>query len=642
MPSESRDLLITATETNSHHGAGILLQRLFPDSAEFVCLRTTSLYNGEEPFGAAHHELCSRHLTLAETEEHLRRILALYQVRRILCVPYYREEFIHAILAKRITGAPLCTFLMDDQNIYAPHVPDHWVGDLLAASDLRLGISPEMCAAYQHKFGLDLHLLPPVLEKAEPLVPCYWQPEPAEPLRAAMIGNIWTAPRFVELRDLLRSTGLHVDWYGNGPKATWLPGTPEEWEADNIRCMGFYPEEDLIASLASYPFILVPSGNLDDNDDNPSFSRLSLPSRLLFLHARTATPVLILGSSETAAGRFVTRQGTGVCVPANPEIFCHKLLRLLDPAFRKELQQNIRRIAPALVMSDGGKWLWETLVNGHPARVGFHGLFPVDDLEPVPGLQLIAPARPRPERHVPMPGDAFRDEHASSFGFVRTRHLPVLAAAGLDLPDPTELELTALNGAVARYILVGAQPAGGDVLFIGTVLPPFLLNLPPTLRLWRIADLAEWQRAGYAGDPGHVVDAKTNSVHLPLFPQFAAIISTSFCGELGPDRHSHEGLSLYLEACTLPGGINLHMFTAVLHPSYFWVGPAYAYLRQRFIGTADWPEQDELLSAGDCFFMSETAYAKHWLNVVGKSYADCGRPLSMALYWRKSHDQQAN
>src|SRR5262245_41692508 len=118
----AKDLLITATETNDHHGVGILLQRFFPDSRDFVCLRTTSLYHGNEPFGSSHHELCSRTLTLTETEQHLRRILDLYDIRRILCVPYYREEFVHAILAQKLTGAPLCTYLMDDQNVFASHV----------------------------------------------------------------------------------------------------------------------------------------------------------------------------------------------------------------------------------------------------------------------------------------------------------------------------------------------------------------------------------------------------------------------------------------------------------------------------------------------------------------------------------------
>ena len=636
MPLESRDLLITAVETNSHHGAGIMLQRLFPDSSEFVCLRTTSLYRGEEPFGAAHHELSSRFLTLDETEEHLRRILALYKIRRILCVPYYREDFIHAILAKRITGAPLCTFLMDDQNIFAAEVPDPWVDEQLAVSDLRLGISPEMCAAYQGKYQRAIHLLPPVLAQARPLVPCYWQPEPAGSLRAAMIGNVWTARRFDELRALLRATGLHLDWYGNGPKATWLPGTPEEWEADHIRCLGFLPEEDLVASLASYPFVLVPSGNLDAEDDNPAFSRLSLPSRLLFVHARTDTPVLVLGSTTTAAGRFVTYHQTGTCASPAPADFQAKIATLLNPAMRAEMQNHIRRLAPSLVLEHSGEWIWQSLAACRPAPALFHQLFPAGYVEAGSGLEAIRPPRPRSIRKFPEPGEKFQDAHAASFGFVHTRHLPVLAASGLDLPAPEDLELSQLNNAVAHYILTGALPAGGDILFLGPDIPVLFATLPPTHRLWRIADLAGWQRAGYAGDPSHLVDARSGAGHPLRFPQFAAIVSTAWCGQLGEDAHVHEGLSLYLEACTQPGGINLHLFTTILHPGYFWIGPAYRYLRQRFLGKMDWPDRDELLTTGGAFAMSEAAYDRHWKQVLSKPYSQVGRLLSAALFWRKA------
>jgi hypothetical protein len=631
---EARDLLITAAETNHHHGVGILLQRFFGDSSPFVCLRTTSLYGGDEPFGSAHHELCSKHLTLPETEDHLKRILQLYRVRRILCVPYYREEFVHAVMAKRLTSAPLCTYLMDDQNIYAPHVPDHWVGDLLNASDLCLGISPEMCAAYRRKFGQAVHLLPPLIEKETPLIPCYWSPEPDEPLRAAMIGNVWTARRFDQLRGLLRLSGLHLDWYGNGPKATWLLGTPEEWEADNIRCMGFLSEEDLVAVLASYPFVLIPSGSLDADDDNPAFSRLSLPSRLLFLHASTDTPVMILGSEETAAGRFVTRLQTGLCSRYDRQDLQGQIGRLLDPRLNRALRDNIRRWSGSFVLPEAGEWLWRSLQAGRPEPAAFHAAFPPDNQGEASWLDAIKPARPRPLRPTPKQSDAFRDEHAVSFGYLRTSHLPILAAAGLNLPAVEELELSLFQSAVAHYVLQGALPKGGDVLFLGADIPANLQNLPPHFKLWRIASLEEWQNTGYAGDPRHVTGATASTAYPSTFPQFDAIISICWCGQLPADHHVLEGLSLYLEACTRPGGVNLHFFTAVLHPAFFWTGPAHDYLRKRFLAKAGWPDLDELLGDDDLFTMSRMAYDRYWKPSVGKPFEAFGKPLTLGLYWR--------
>lgn len=636
MEPPAYDLLITANETNSEHGSGIFLQRLFPDSSHFVCLRTTSLYQGVEPFGYAHHEFCSRFLNLQEIEEQLRRILALYPIRRILCVPYYREEFIHALVAQRITGAPLCTFLMDDQNIFTQQVPDHWVSELLAASDLRLGISPEMCAAYQRKYGTTVHLLPPVLAKSTPLVPCYWQHELGEPLRLAMIGNVWTAHGLNQLRTLLRTTGAQLDWYGNGPTATWLPGTLEEWATDNIRTMGFYPEEDLIAALASYPAILVPTGTLDATDDNPAFSRLSLPSRLFFLHAHTDTPVMVLGSRDTAAARFVLQFGTGICASYDSAVFQKQIRELFDQALRQKWRRNIRQLAPALALPEGGAWLWQSLAQGRPVTADFHQLFTTDYLKDQAGFDALTPARPRRQWDFPTPGDSFCDRHASSFAFVRTQHLAVLAAAGLAVPAPDELELSLLHGAIARYVLQGSCPHGGDVLFLGEPIPPLLQQLPPSFNLWRITDLAGWQQAGYSGDYRAISNARTGENHPPRFPQFTAIVSTAWCGQLPNDYHVQEGLALFIEACTQPGGINLHLFSAILHSTYLWVGPAHTYFTQRFIQPTTWPDRDDLLAALDLFIMSEKMYNEHWKASIGKFYAAVGKPLSFALIWRKS------
>jgi len=633
MSPEAHDLLITALETNSHHGVGILLQRFFPDSRGFVCLRSSSLYHGEEPFGAHHLELNSRFLTVAEIEARLREILASHRIRRILCVPYYREDFIHALVAKRLTGARLCTFLMDDQNVFAGEVPDRWVADLLAASDLRLGISVEMCAAYTRKYGQPIHLLPPVLDAARPLVPCYWARAPDEPLRVAMIGNVWTDRRFTQLRALLRAADLHVDWYGNGPAAKWLTGTPEDWEADNIRCMGFYPEEDLVASLASYPIILVPSGSLDADDDNPAFSRLSLPSRLLFLHGTTDTPVLILGGEDTAAGRFVRRLGTGCCAPYIESGLRSAVAHLLDPAAHRGYRASIRKWAPHLILPQAGQWIWDSLAVGTPQPSGFQAAFGDDETD-LPWLREIAPPVSLAAETEIVPGEPFQDAHAHAYALLRTRHLSHFLANGAVNHDA--LELSQVQSAAAAHLVRQAIPERSSVLFLGTYVPESIQALASTHKVWQFADPAAWQRAGYAGDPTLLQSLPPGTAYPAPFPQFDAIVSAGWCGQLNADHHVLEGLALYLEGCTRPGGINLHFFSAVLHPTYFWTGPAHSYLKKRFRVRAGRDTLDDLLATDDLFVMGQPAYDRDWKASVGKSYADFGRPISLSLFWRKA------
>lgn len=628
-----RDLLITAVEPNDRHGVGILLRRFFGDGRDFVCLRTTSLYGGEVTLGAFHHELCSRNLTLAETEDHLRAILSQYRVRRILCVPYYREDFIHGVVAQRLTGAPLCTYLMDDQNIFDPKVPDHWVADLLAASSLRLGISPEMCSAYQRKFGVNVHPLPPLVECTKPLIPAYGEPEQGTPTRAAMIGNVWTAARFLELRRLLRESGLRVDWYGPGSGASWLPGSPGEWEGDNLRCLGHLPEEDLAAALASYPFIIIPGGSLDGNDDNPAFSHLSLPSRLFFLHSRIDVPVLVLGSPETAAGRFVLRHGTGLVAAYETGALQCAARSLASPPEQNRLAANIRRLAPALTEEKAGEWIWRSLAAGQPQPARFLDLFKGWERDMPAALPRLATARPRPAHPAPAPGQSFRTEYASSFAFLRRGHHAAIAAAGLALPSLESIDPAGFSAAALNYILQGVLPTGGKVLHLGHSMPPALQALPAPHQLWSIRSLPAWMAAGYPGDPAHLVDLDGNP-HPAEFPQFDAIVSSSWCSELNEDHHVLEGLSLFLAGCTRPGGANAHFLTGVLHPTHFWSAPAHEYLRRRFLDHASWPDRHELLEADDVYFMSESTYNRSWKPQVRRAYPDFGKPLVLGLIWR--------
>src|ERR1700733_31981 len=131
-------IIVSAIEINDDHGVGIFLRRLFPDTGNFVAIRSSSLYPGENRFGSAEFELGKKLQNIEQRANRLRQILQGHKVNRILAVPYYKEDFQNAYAAKSLTGAPLCVYLMDDQNIFEPCVPDHIVIRLLKAADFRL------------------------------------------------------------------------------------------------------------------------------------------------------------------------------------------------------------------------------------------------------------------------------------------------------------------------------------------------------------------------------------------------------------------------------------------------------------------------------------------------------------------------
>lgn len=621
---DSPDLLISAVEVNNHHGVGILLQRFFPDSSGIITLRSRSLYGGQESFGQEHWELRSQFRTVPDTRSRLADLLAGRRIRRILCVPYYREDFIHGILAKELTGAPLCTFIMDDQTVFTPQVPAHWPARLLASSDLRLGISPELCAAYARRFSYPLELLPPVVTKAVPLIPCYWETEPGEPLRAAMLGNVWTAARFDQLRELTRATGLHIDWYGNGTQAPWLTGAPEEWEVDHIRTMGFLPEEDLIAALASYPFIVVPSGSLDQHDDNPAFSHLSLPSRLVFLHTATDTPVLLLGSPDTAAGRFLCRLGTGQCCAYQPHALIQTIQALTNAAVRRKIQQAIRHWSPALVLPDAGEWIWSSLAKGTSAPTPFHAAFPPETFPPG-WLERIEPfatspwTRPSPANDTPAP---------LALVHLRNRHHGWAVAQGMALPSLEEIELGVfLRAAVATGALTATRTPG-DFLILDDAAGHWTHLLNRGHRLWHPANTNDWLVDRENFHAIEALGAATPSSGVP--EKFDAILSGSWLDQV-TTAEQLACLVARLKRHIKPGGLNLHGATAVIHPDYFWTGPAAAFLRDAF-GLASW-ELDSLLADPDLYTMSRKAYDLQWAAVTKRPYDDFGRPVALLLAW---------
>ena len=68
-----------------------------------------------------------------------------------------------ALAVRQTYGVPLCTYIMDDNNVASRGIPDDLMAELLENSALRLAISPELREAYEEKYGLKFWLLPPVV-----------------------------------------------------------------------------------------------------------------------------------------------------------------------------------------------------------------------------------------------------------------------------------------------------------------------------------------------------------------------------------------------------------------------------------------------------------------------------------------------
>lgn len=367
------DAIVTHVEVNDHHGVGVLLRRLFGADPNVVSIRSRELYGGRQEFGALRLSIAHQHRSRDQVLWNVLSALRGTSVKRILCVPYFPDDALNAIALRELFGAPLCTYLMDDQNLCVDGIADALIAELLEKSSLRLAISAELAAGYEAKFAQKMWLMPPVVP-ARFILDEASAGSPAPASEAVILGNIWGS-RWVELlRETVRGSGITLRWHNNG-EFRWLPCPLEALAADGIlpqrqAC----PDEKLVEILRAAAFVVLPSGTLDDTDDRRAIAQLSLPSRIPYVMATSHAPLLVLGHPETAAARFVRRHGIGLVAPYQRGAFLDAAARIAEPETNRRLREAARRLAPRYSDRGAARWIWESLAAGQPADSRYRDL----------------------------------------------------------------------------------------------------------------------------------------------------------------------------------------------------------------------------------------------------------------------------
>jgi hypothetical protein len=374
-PRRTVDAIITGWEVNLKQGTGALLNRLFQGNRDLLSVRSVDFYGGLQDFGTPvkiDHENTSRDAVFARVAE----ALPSFNVRRILCVPFRPDDVRNAIALRAISGAPMCTYVMDDQNIAFNGIEDGPLDELLQKSALRLAVSPEICAAYQSKFGVPFHYLPPVVPAdMVPMRLCV-PPSPPDAMHAAVIGNLWSG-RWVELlRRTVRGSGATLSFF---PADDWRNlGIP----INDLRADGIHPHErladdDLVPLLRSLWFTVLPSGTMDEHDqDRRWMAEFSLPSRLVYLMCTSHIPVIVLGSRDTSAAHFVEQFGIGVVSDYHPDAFRNAVKHILKPEVNLEMRRCAFVAAARFSAAGVGEWIWQSLARGAPYDRRFEDLLP--------------------------------------------------------------------------------------------------------------------------------------------------------------------------------------------------------------------------------------------------------------------------
>lgn len=361
------DVVLTHVEVNNKHGVGVFVSRLFAERTNIFSIRSRDMYDGEHHFGEMTARLSYDGMSRVEMFASVIKALNGTTVRRILCIPYFPDDVRSALLLHELFRVPMCTYIMDDQNIYSTGISDELMGELLAKSSLHLAISHEIQNTYSQKFGLEFALLPPGVPSAllsrSPHLP---QEKSYGDHKGVMIGNIWGPTWLKLLRRTVRETSVQIVWYcSGGSKCSWLDLEPQALAQDRIFLRHPIEEEDeLVAELRQYSFAVVPSGTLDEQDDNQPIAHLSLPSRIPFILATSSTPIIVLGSTRTAAARFVERFKIGVVCSYDADSFRQAVQYVTSVDVQSSMRQNAANLADCFVADNMLDWIWESLERG--------------------------------------------------------------------------------------------------------------------------------------------------------------------------------------------------------------------------------------------------------------------------------------
>ncbi len=366
---EDLDAIVSHAEVNCHHGVGVLISRYFREYQNILSIRSRDLYQGEQNFGVANVRLS--HEFQQREDVYLKVVTALegMTVRRILCIPYYPDDVWNALALSDLFGAPLCTYLMDDQNLCEPAIPDPLMSALLSKSRLRLAVSEQLRQGYQQKYGLQFGYMPPLVSiqhiMARPSNACLFD----DPV---IIGNIWGSHWVTSLRRAVRDSTTTIRWFNNG-HFPWLPCS-----LDDLRADGIHPQtgernsdEAMIKILRAAPFVIVPSGTMDDEDDRRFIAQMSLPSRIPFVVATSQAPILVLGHPGTAAAKFVTKHGIGISAPYDTGELVAAMERLRNPELNARMRRTGLLLASRFADIGSAEWIWASLSKGAPIDCRF-------------------------------------------------------------------------------------------------------------------------------------------------------------------------------------------------------------------------------------------------------------------------------
>ncbi|MEQ1905043.1 MAG: FkbM family methyltransferase [Pirellulaceae bacterium] len=397
--------VVAPCEINSRHGTGLLIKYLIKDFREVATVNSISCYNDDRISSRIHHYLPRQSMSRAEIYDQVFSWFCSSPPKEAYVVPHFESDLLIALALNDLFKTKICLHVMDDNCLFSNAIQIDVAAEAIEKSSLVLAISPEMKQAYEQRFGKRVWLLPPIvpdhLIATDPIAPRLQsdQPKPTwiskvnslirkysrirsgesssnETSRGILIGNIWDKNWLDRLRTTIRESGLKVDWYSNNPEAVWLKESLKDLADDGIFLHEPLWDQDLVDELRCRPFAIMPSSELNGMGERESIARLSLPCRIPFIIATAQLPMIVLGSDQTAASKFITRFGLGKTVGYNGQELCDAVKWIGQTENQVSIRRSAFEIAQSFAAESVEEWIWTSLEKGVAVDNRFEHLFP--------------------------------------------------------------------------------------------------------------------------------------------------------------------------------------------------------------------------------------------------------------------------
>jgi FkbM family methyltransferase len=348
---KSSKVIISPVEINNLHGTGPLIKRVVGGEDNTLVILSKLQYDFKNDFGDLVLHIDSSKIERRTIIDRLGN----NEIEQILCVPYFKEDLITSITLHDEFNVPMGCYIMDDQNIVSNNIPDDLMFEFLNKCEIRFVTHAELRNAYENKYKLKFYIIPQVvpdelINKEE--YDC------EKNSNGAIIGSIWTYNWLKKLCQTLKESNVKVDWYGNN-KYPWLNETDEELISYGLNPVGLLSEEELSKKLKSYPYVIVPYGTLEDDDDAKNLTKLSLPGRIIFASATANIPIIVMGSEKCSAAQFVTKFGIGTVCDYNGNSLIEAINFIKEN--EKELRKNAFLIANNFSSEGIEDFLWQSI-----------------------------------------------------------------------------------------------------------------------------------------------------------------------------------------------------------------------------------------------------------------------------------------